>query len=105
MWAWAISRRTIGVLEFLLLKKRQRNLSFRGKALVINALALSRIRYVVSLVHMPPWVLRMLNSLIFYFFWKTKCELMLRAVVFQPPSLGGFCVVNVKLKVSSLPMG
>ena len=70
MWAWAISRRTTGVLEFVLLKKtllswRLRNLSFRGKALVINALALSRIWYVPSLVHMPLWVLRMLNSLIF----------------------------------------
>ena len=51
---------------------------------------------------MPPWVLRMLNSLIFDFFWKTKCELVSRAVVVQPPSLGGFSVVNVKLKVSSL---
>ena len=51
---------------------------------------------------MPPWVLRMLNSLIFDFFWKSKCELVSRAVVVQPPSLGGFSVVNVKLKVSSL---
>ena len=51
---------------------------------------------------MPPWVSRMLNSLIFDFFWKTKCELVSRAVVVQPPSLGGFSVVNVKLKVSSL---
>ena len=51
---------------------------------------------------MPPWVLRMLNSLILDFFWKTQCELVLRAVVVQPPSLGGFSVINVKLKVSSL---
>ena len=92
----------ICAVEKTLLSWRQRNLSFRGKALVINALALSRIWYVASLVHMPPWVLRMLNSLIFDFFWKTKCELVTRAVVVQPPSLGGFSVVNVKLKVSSL---
>ena len=52
---------------------------------------------------MPAWVLRMLNSLIFNFFWKTKCELLSRVVVVvQPPSVGGFSVVNVKLKVSSL---
>ena len=104
MWTWAISRSTTGILKFVPLKKtvlcwRQRNLSFRGKALVINALALSRIWYVASLVHMPPWVLRMRNSLFFDFFWKTKCELVSRAVVVQPPSLGGFSVVNVKLSV------
>ena len=92
----------ICAVEKTLLSWRRRNLSFRGKALVINALALSRFWYVASLVHMPPWVLRMLNSLIFDFFWKTKCELASRAVVVQPPSLGGFSVVNVKLKVSSL---
>ena len=84
----------ICTVEKTLLSWRQRNLSFRGKALVINALALSRVWHVASLVHMPPWV--------FYFFWKTKCELLSRAVVVQPPSLGGFSVVNVKLKVSSL---
>ena len=51
---------------------------------------------------MPPWVLKMLNSLIFDVFWKTNCELVSRALVVQPPSLSGFFVVNVKLKVSSL---
>ena len=51
---------------------------------------------------MPPWVFTMLNSLIFNFFWKPKCELVSRAVVVQPPSLGGLSVVNVKLKVSSV---
>ena len=79
----------ICAVEKTLLSWRQRNLSFRGKALVINALALSRIWYVASLVHMPPWVLRMLNSLIFDFFWKTKCELVSRAVVVQRRSLDG----------------
>ena len=52
----------ICAVEKTLLSWRQRNLSFRGKALVINALALSRIWYVASLVRMPPWVLRMLDS-------------------------------------------
>ena len=51
----------ICAVEKTLLSWRQRNLSLRGKALVINALALSRIWYVASVVHMPPWVLRMLK--------------------------------------------
>ena len=92
----------ICAVEKTLLSWRRRNISFRGKALVINALALSQIWYVLSLVHMPPCVLRMLNSLIFDFFWKTKCEQVSCAVVVQPPTLGGFSVINVKLKVSSL---
>ena len=49
------SRRTTGILEFVPLKTllswRQRNLSFRVKALVINGLFLSRIWYVIACPH------------------------------------------------------
>ena len=80
---------------------RHRILSFRGRALVINALALSRMWYVASLVHMPPWVHGELVRLVFGFFWKGKKDVVARAVV-QAPSGGGFFVVDVKLKVQSL---
>ena len=42
--------------EKVLSSWRQLSLSFKGKALVINALALSRVWYVASLIHMPGWV-------------------------------------------------
>ena len=81
---------------------RQRILSFQGRVLVINALALSRVWYVASLVHMPPWVHGELVRLVFGFFWKGKKDRVARAVVVQAPSVGGFSVVDVKLKVQSL---
>ena len=69
---------------------------------MINALALSRVWYVASLVHMPAWVLKELNTLAFSFFWKGKCDLVSRSVVVQPTLFGGFSVVKVKFKVWSL---
>lgn len=66
---------------------------------MINALAPSRIWYVASLIHMPPWVLRELSALVFSFFWSGKRELVSRPVVVQPSLLGGFSVVDVKFKV------
>ena len=48
---------------------RQRSLSYGGRALVVNALALSRVWYVASLIHVPRLVISELNSLIFKFFW------------------------------------
>ena len=81
---------------------KQRLLSFRGRALVIKALALSRVWYVASLVHMPPWVLGELCRLAFDFFWKGKRDLVARSVVVQDSSVGGFSVVDVKLKVQSM---
>ena len=92
----------IAAVENTLSSWRQRILSFRGRALVINALALSRVWYVASLIHMPPWVLGELLRLLFSFFWKGKKDLVARAVVVQAPSVGGCSVVDVKLKVQSL---
>ena len=81
---------------------RSRSLSFRGKSFVINALAPSRIWYVASLVHMPPWVLKELSTLVYSFFWSGKRDLVSRSVVIQPSLLGGFSVVDVKFNVWSL---
>ena len=79
-----------------------RSLSLSGKALVANALALSRVWYVASLVHMPRGVLKELNSLLFGCFWSGKKDKVNRKVVVQPKDCGGFAVVSIELKVQAL---
>ena len=69
---------------------------------MINALALSRVWYVASLIHMPAWVLKELSFLAFSFFWSGKRELVSHSSVSLSPLFGGFSVVNIKYKVSSL---
>ena len=54
-------RPRIEAVENCLSSWRSGSSSYGGKALVVNALALSRIWYIASLVHMPPWVLAELN--------------------------------------------
>ena len=72
-----------------------RSLSYGGKAVVSNALALSRVWYVASLVPMPPWALSELNSLIFKFFWSGKRDLVAWNVVFHSREDGGFfCCIH-----------
>ena len=95
-------RPRIDAVDHVLKSWRSRVLSFRGKALVVNALALSRVWYVASLIHMPAWVQKELSLLAFSFFWSGKRELVSRAVVVQSPLFGGFAVVDIKLKVWSL---
>ena len=95
-------RTRISAVEHVLLSWCQRSLSYSGKALIINALALSRVRYVTSLVHMPLFVLHELNQLVFKFFWSGKCDLVACRVVVQPTSCGGFSVLDVELKVWAL---
>ena len=62
---------------------RARSLSFRGKALVINALALSQIWYVTSLIYMLPRIAHELCSLVFKFFWSGKKDLVSHSIVFR----------------------
>ena len=95
-------RPQITAVENVLASWQQRSLSFWGRALVINALALSRVWYVASLIHTPLWVHAELATLVFPFFWKGKRDLVARVVVTQPPTAGGFSVVDSRLKVASL---
>ena len=69
---------------------------------MINAVALSCVWYVASLVHMPAWVLKELNTLAFNFFWNGKRDFVACSVVVRPTLFGGFSVVSVKFKVLSL---
>lgn len=95
-------RPRIEAVEKCLSSWRSRSLSYGGKALVINALALSRIWYVASLVPMPSWVLAELNSVIFKFFWGGKRDLVARNVVVHSRDAGGFNMVSIPFKVNAL---
>ena len=92
----------ISAVENCLSSWRSRSLSLQGKALVINALALSRIWYIASLVFMPSWVLSKLESIVFNFFWSGKHDLVARKVVVHPRHSGGLGVVCTKFKVYAL---
>ena len=92
----------IEAVEKCLNSWRSRTLSYGGKAVVSNALALSRVWYVASLVHMPSWALSQLNFLVFKFFWSGKKDLVARNVVFHSRENGGFSVVSTEFKVQSL---
>lgn len=95
-------RPLITAVENVLNSWRQRSLTFRGKALVINSLALASVWYVASLIHVPTWVINEINSLVFKFFWSDKRDLVARHVVVQPHSQGGFSVVDFLCKCRAL---
>ena len=79
-----------------------RNLSYGGRALISNALALARVWYMATMFPIPGWVLGKLNRIIFPFFWKGKKDLVARAVVIQSRSCGGFGIVATHLKSQAL---
>lgn len=62
----------IQALKNLLSSWRQRSLTLQGKALVINALALSGLWYLGSVMCPPDWVISKINTEIFSFFGRGK---------------------------------
>ena len=81
---------------------RSRALSFSGKSVVLNSLALSRIWYVGSLVPLPDSFRLELTTKIFDFFWSGKRDLVARKVLYHSKTQGGFSVVSVDFKIHSL---
>ena len=81
---------------------RHRALSFKGKTLVLNALALSKIWYVGSLVVMHPWAKLQLDKLIYDFLWSGKPDLVSREVVVQIRERGGLALVAMEKKIHAL---
>ena len=77
-----------------------RRLSCGGKALVCNALALARVRYMATMFPIPGWALAELNRTIFS--CRGKIDQVARAVVIRPLSCGGFGLVSVRLKSQAL---
>lgn len=81
---------------------KQRSLSLLGKAVVLNALGLSGLWYLATMVHLPDWALQEINRQIFQFFWSGKKELVSRDTLSLPPARGGYGLAHVKLKSFSL---
>ena len=79
-----------------------RALSFKGKTLVLNALALSNIWYVGSLVVMPPWAKLQLDKLVYDFLWGGKPDLVSREVIVQKHERGGLALVAIEKNVQAL---
>lgn len=86
----------------LLLVWKQRQLSFRGRALISNVLGLSIFWYQATIFDMPKTVMARINKILFPFVWNKKREWMARSSVVQPLSLGGLGVVDIATKVLSL---
>ena len=79
-----------------------RNLSYQGRALIINALALSQIWHLCAVFCMPGWVASRLDKAIWPFFWAGKRDLVARRTIFCPKFAGGFGLVDFRTKASAL---
>ena len=81
---------------------KRRSLSLVGRALLVNALGLSKLNYLATVLIVPDWVKHKVNSLIWPFLWRKKFEPVSRQICFCLKSKGRLGVVNFMKKSHAL---
>ena len=87
--------KVLNKLKIILDRLRYRTLSLRGKVIILNTLALSKFWFLSSIIHIPPWAVRTLESLVFQFLWDTSGpEPIKRTTIYLPISQGGLGLLH-----------
>ena len=77
-----------------------RKLSYRGKALLLNSLILSKLWFVATVFYIPPWANKQIEKLCFEFIWNNKKDQVTRDRMYLPTWEGGIGLLNPKHKVT-----
>ena len=80
---------------------RCRDLSFKGKSVILKAVICNSIWYVGSLTLMPDKVLIKLSKIIFSFLWSNKMESVKRLTLIDSFENGGLDIVDIKTKLET----
>ena len=81
----------------------QRNLSLKGKTIIINAVLLSKLWYVGNVFPVPKNLLTEINKIIFKFLWNNKnLEPVARETLFLPRERGGLGILLPSIQSQAL---
>ena len=80
----------------------QRDLSFLGRALIVNILGAGRFWHVAKVLPPPGWVVQRYNKIVWPFIWKGKMESVSCQRCCAPVDRGGLNVVDFQMLESPL---
>ena len=81
---------------------RHRELSFKGRALVINGLLTSTLWYNATSLPVPSWAITQIEQAIYNFFWNYKRHLVSKDILALPLQHGGFNIPRLQTKIQAL---
>ena len=82
---------------------KTRNLSLRGKVILLNSVTLSKIWYLSSIIQMPNWAFKKIEKIIFQFLWgDTGNEPIKRQTLYLPIHKGGLGLLHPKHQSEAL---
>ena len=79
-----------------------RDLSYKGKTLVINGLLTSTLWYCATSLSIPSWAVTQIEQGIYRFFWSGKKPLVNRDILALPLKEGGFNIARLDSKIQAL---
>ena len=68
---------------------KSRDLTYKGKVLIIKTLILSQIDFIASVVYIPNNIVKQIDTLLWSFLWNFKQPLVARNTMLQNTTLGG----------------
>lgn len=80
---------------------RLRNLSYKGKALIINGLLTSTLWYNITALPVPSWAVTQIEPVIYDFFWDYKRHLVNKDILALPLSDGGLNIPRLQTKIDA----
>ena len=83
---------------------KSRSLSLVGKSLIVNALGISKLLYLATILPVPKWVISEVNNLIWPFLSGYRIETVSRQTCYQHSIRGGLGIVNFKVKADALKL-
>ena len=81
---------------------KQRELSFLGRAMIINVLSTSRFWHAAKVTIPPQWVVDSYNKMVWSFIWKGRMENVSRQRCCAPLRSGGLNVLHFRAKCTAL---
>ncbi|EIE88703.1 hypothetical protein RO3G_13414 [Rhizopus delemar RA 99-880] len=82
----------------------QRRLSIKGRVTIMNALILSKLWYVLRMVHLPTTFFRRLNSMIYQFVWHNCKPKIKYTQLCLDPKLGGLGLLDPQFQRHNLQL-
>lgn len=80
---------------------KTRNIPIKGKSLIINVLACSKLWYTGSVLIPPPFHVKQFNKMIYHFLWKNKVEMLSRKSMELSFLEGGQNIINIENKLKA----
>jgi len=92
----------LGKLQSVLNLWKQRELSFLGRALIVNVLGASHFWHTAKILAPPQWVVDSCNRIVWPFIWKGRMENVSRQRCCTPLRCSGLNIVDFRTKCASL---